>query len=92
MQRPPITTGNDAARLTLATAGPRVNPGGDAAEALLSATTRLVDRNGIEWELTLRAGAEGKAFVAFLDVLGAAGAYALSHGFVLPATERTPPD
>ncbi len=58
------------------------------AEPRLSATTRLVDRNGIEWELTLRAGAEGKAFVAFLDVLAAAGAYALAHGFALPATER----
>ena len=59
-------------------------------EAALSATTRLVDRNGIEWEVTLRAGADGRTFVAFLDVLAAAGAYALAHGFALPATEHPP--
>lgn len=52
-------------------------------EAPLSASAKLYDANGIDWLVTVRAGADGSQFVAFLDVLNSAGAYALEHGFSL---------
>lgn len=91
MQLPQAAPEQDDAIPEPETPGQIVSAMRDHREAPLSATARLVDRNGVEWLITVRAGADGKAFVAFLDVLGAAGSHALAHGFGLTGARPVPP-